>query len=149
MVKDGLQALEKTHRSLIEDDFRPEFGDSVDIDKAFEKGHERENRWDYLLGHSQTERIIALEPHSANNNELSTVIKKREASLRHLRGHLKSGVFIAEWFWVASGNVDFLPIEKAVTRLNDNGIRFVGKKFLCKWLRQSKPPPTTRSKRGP
>ncbi|MGH9441443.1 MAG: hypothetical protein ACRD16_04150, partial [Thermoanaerobaculia bacterium] len=66
--------------------------------------------------------------------ELSTVIKKREASLRHLRDHLKPGVFVSDWFWVASGQVDFIPMEKAVARLNQNGISFVGRRFLRKFL---------------
>ena len=134
LVKDGIQAVESVHHSLIEKDVRVAFVDSLDIDKAFKKGHDQENRWDYLLGHRESRKIIGLEPHTANNSQVSGVIKKREASLRHLREHLKPGTFVAEWFWVASGRVDFNPMEKAINRLNDNGIRFVGTKFLRKWL---------------
>jgi len=134
LVKDGVQALKRGDRTFIEEPMRGAFSDSLDIDKAFEEGHEQENRWDYLLGHRESGKIVGLEPHTASNKHLATVIKKRAASLRHLREHLKSGVFVAEWFWVASGKVDFTPMEKAVTRLNENGIRFVGKTFLRKWL---------------
>jgi hypothetical protein len=134
LVCDGLQALERPHRAFIDVEIRTAFGDSLDIDKAFQKGHEAENRWDYLLGHEESRKIIGLEPHTANNKEISTVIKKRQASLRHVRDHLKAGIFVAEWFWVASGKVDFTPLDKAITRLNENGIRFVGKHFLRKWL---------------
>lgn len=140
LVQDGLKALERTHRPLIEEAIRGAFADSLDIDKAFEEGHEQEHRWDYLLGHEESRKIVGLEPHTASNKEVSTVIKKRERSLSHLRHHLKSGVFVAEWFWVASGRVDFTPMDKAVTRLNENGIRFVGKQFLRRWL-----PPATKA----
>ena len=129
-----MRAVERAHLKLIAEDIRPSFDDSIDIDKAFAKGHEQENRWDYLLGHTCSERIVALEPHSAHNKEISTVIKKREASLRHLRDHLKPGRFVAEWFWVASGRVDFMPMDKAVIRLQENGIKFVGKALLAKEL---------------
>lgn len=134
LVEDGVRAVERAHLRLIEEDIRSSFDDSVDIDMAFAKGHEQENRWDYLLGHTDSERIVALEPHSAHNKEISTVIKKREASLRHLRDHLKPGMFVAEWFWVASGKVDFMPMDKAMIRLTENGIKFVGKALLAKAL---------------
>jgi hypothetical protein len=137
-VKDGVQALKKADRALIEEAVRTAFVDSIDIDEAFRSGHDTENRWDYLLGHEESGKIVALEPHTANNKAVSVVIKKREASLRQLRDDLKPGVFVAEWFWVASGKVDFTPLDKQITRLNENGIRFVGKAFLRKWL--PKPP---------
>ncbi len=41
-------------------------------------------------------------------------------------------MYVADWIWVASGKVDFIPMEKAVARLNENGIRFVGKTLLGK-----------------
>lgn len=147
LVRPGLQAVARAHRTLIDEDVRASFADSLDVDKAFEKGHEQENRWDYLLGHGESRNIVGLEPHTANNKEVSTVIRKREASLRHLRDHLRPGVFVAEWFWVASGKVDFTPMDKAINRLNENGISFVGKTFLRKWLPQgaSTPKPKARS----
>jgi len=126
--------VERSHLAYIEKSIRPSFEDSLDIDKSFAKGHEQEHRWDYLLGHTDSGRIVALEPHSAHNKEITTVIKKREASIRHLRDHLKPGAHIAEWFWVASGKVDFLPMEKARIRLDNNGIRFVGTALLAKAL---------------
>lgn len=135
LVQDGIQAVKRGRdRALIEEDIRPSFGDSLDIDDAFRKGHESENRWDFLLGHTPSGKIIALEPHSAANKTISTVIRKRESALLRLRDHLRSGVFVREWFWVASGKVDFTPMDKAVARLADNGIRFVGKRLLRKML---------------
>jgi hypothetical protein len=141
LVADGIQGLKREHHALIEEEIRAAFGDSLDIDEAFRPGHEQENRWDYLLGHHESGKLVALEPHSAGNKEISVVIEKREAARRHLRDHLRPGVIVSEWFWVASGNVDFRPLDKAITRLNQHGIRFVGKKFLRKWL-----PPETEAR---
>lgn len=130
-VQDGLQAMERSHRQFIEEDLRGSFIDSLDIDKGFLAGNEQENRWDYLLGH-ESRKLVGLEPHTANSKEISTVIKKREAARKHLRNHLKPGVVVSEWYWVASGKVDFTPMDKAVALLNQNGIRFVGKRVLRK-----------------
>ncbi len=123
LVKDGLRAVEKAHLGLLEDGIRASFADSLDLDKALQKGHESENRWDYLLGYEASGQVFGLEPHSAQNHEVSTVIKKRSMALDQLRGHLKPGARVTDWFWVASGKVDFLPIENA--RLASKGIRFV------------------------
>lgn len=139
LVCEGLGAVERKHLKLIEGDVRSKFGDSLDIDKAFHKKHEEENRWDYLLGHADSRQIVGLEPHTANNSEISVVINKRAASLQHLRGHLKPGVFVSEWFWVASGKVDFTAMDKALLRLTASGIDFVGKALLAKKLPGASP----------
>ncbi len=133
-VKDGAQALERDHRRLIAEEIRASFADSIDLDKALQQGHEEENRWDYLLGHEASQKVIGLEPHTASNHEISTVIKKRRAAIEQLRGHLKPGSSVAQWFWVASGKVDFVPIEKATLHLAQNGITFVGKALHEKHL---------------
>ena len=134
LTKDGLQPLKRTDRALIAEEIRDSFTDSLDVDEAFRPTNPEENRWDYLLGHDESREIVALEPHSAHNSQVGTVIRKREASRRHLRDHLKPGVVVAAWFWVASGKVDFTPMDKAITQLTENGIAFVGKQVLRKWL---------------
>lgn len=134
LTREGAQALKREHLALIEEEIRGCFADSLDLDKALEKDHEQENRWDYLLGHEETRKIFGLEPHTANNHEVSTVIKKRARAIEQLAGHLRPGARVADWFWVASGKVDFLPIEKAHNRLASNGIKFVGTRLLKKYL---------------
>jgi hypothetical protein len=62
------------------------------------------------------------------------VIEKRTASLRHLRGELAPGHRVAAWYWVASGRVDFVPHEKAMHRLSENGIAFVGGRLGARHL---------------
>lgn len=151
LVEDGLQALKREHRSMVAEDIRSAFSDSLDTDLALEKGREQQHRWDYLLGHTPTQHIVGIEPHSAKNDQVSTVIDKRKDALEQLRGHLKPGVTVTRWYWVASGRVDFTPFEKASIRLANHGITFIGKMLLEKHLPvvdTSKPTPGPRTGGG-
>jgi len=133
-VVDGLGAIRDSHRDHVAADVRASFGDSLDIDEAFRVGHDTEHRWDYLLGHSPSGRVVGLEPHSALDKEVKHVIKKRARSLKHLSEHLKPGVRVSHWYWVASGKVDFTAHEKTTLALFQAGITFVGKQLLVKAL---------------
>lgn len=133
-VKEGLGAVDKAHKGYIAEEIRKAFSDSLEIDENLKEGHDRENRWDYLLGYTAGACVIALEPHSANAGEISTVIQKRKAALEQLRPHLKDGAKIAEWFWVASGRNQFLDTEKTRRLLDQKGIRFVCPRLAAKDL---------------
>ncbi len=137
-VLNGIQALEATHRGYLATEIRGDFADSLDLDTALLEGHEQENRWDYLLGHDPSDAVVGLEPHSAKQDEISTVIKKKQAARDQLRDHLTPGKGVARWLWVASGKVHFADTEKARRRLDQNGIQFVGKKVLPKHLQELK-----------
>jgi hypothetical protein len=134
LVKDGIQAVEKGHRDYFEEAIRTDFGDSLEFDEAMLEEFPDDNRWDYLLGHTPTGRLIGVEPHSAKQDEVSTVIKKRKAAGEHLKGHLKEGKHVHAWIWVASGTVHFLDIDKQSLRLADAGIKFAGKQVTAKLL---------------
>lgn len=133
-VADGLGAVETGHRDYFDTAIRKSFGDSLDLDRAMAPGREQENRWDYLVGHSPSGSVIAVEPHSAKQEEITTVIKKRVAAREQIKEHLRDGVQIAKWLWVASGNVHFANTEKVKLRLDQSGIEFVGKKVTSKHL---------------
>lgn len=139
LVKKGLGAMERAHKSYIDDKVQKEFADSLDIDAAFHGQNPNDNRWDYLLGHKPSGHIIGLEPHSARQDEVSTVVAKRRAALNQLRAHLKPGTCVKEWLWVASGKVQFADTEKMRRQLDQNGITFVGTKVLAKHLPPTKP----------
>lgn len=96
--------------------------------------HAQESRWDYLLGHAPSGEVVAVEPHSARQDEISTIVRKLTAAKRHVRPHLREGVNVARWLWVASGKVQFANTEKAKLNLDQNGIQFVGRKVLAKHL---------------
>jgi hypothetical protein len=138
-VRDGLGALERPHKQLVDEKIRPSFDDSLDIDDGVRGGNEQENRWDYLLGHGESSVVVALEPHSAHTSEVSTVIAKKSSARRQLRAHLKPGSTIAAWFWVASGKVDFAPYEKVIRRLDQEGITFVGGMLRAKDMPKPSP----------
>jgi len=133
-VKDGLGAVQNSHKDYFDMPIRQAFIDSMELDEAVKKGNEQDNRWDYLLGYSATDEIIAIEPHSAKQDEVSTVIKKRKSAKEHLKDHLREGVKINKWLWVASGKVHFANTEKVIVQLNQNGIKFVGTKIKEKDL---------------
>ena len=133
-VLDGLGAVKDGHRSYIDGSVRTDFADSLDLDEAVRTGHETENRWDYLLGHAPSKQVVAVEPHSAKDDEVSTVIAKRVAAKEHLMSHLREGAMIERWLWVASGKIYFANTEKTRRRLDQHGIQFVGKQVMRKHL---------------
>lgn len=133
-VEDGLGALERDHRAHLDETIRASFGDSLDLDEAMRPFFPNESRWDYLLGYTPAGRVVALEPHSAHEDQVSVVIAKKKAAQEQLRGHLKKSASVAEWFWVASGKVQFAKTEKAIRRLDEHGILFVSRILLAKHL---------------
>ena len=118
LVKDGLGAVEPSHKVYVDEAVRTAFADSLDADKALHSGNERENRWDYLLGHKTSGTVVGLEPHSAKEDEISAVIKKKIAAKLQLADHLNPGARVARWLWVASGPVYFANTERARIRLD-------------------------------
>jgi hypothetical protein len=133
-VCEGLGALKKSHKKLVDVNVRASFLDSLEIDEGLKRGNEGSHRWDYLLGDGESSLVVGLEPHSAYTGEVSTVIAKKNAAKGQLRDHLKPGGTIAAWFWVASGKVDFAPHDKVIRRLEQEGITFVGGTLRAKEL---------------
>ena len=133
-IQGGTQAIPGDKRKHIEESVRPEFLDSLDLDAATRERHPNDARWDYLLGHAPSSQVVALETHSAETSQVSRVIQKRAASRAHLQNQLTTGHNVAAWYWVASGRVDFVPHEKTIIRLSENGIQFVGGRLEAKHL---------------
>lgn len=134
LVEDHLGAVEPNHRSYLAETIKPEFADSLEVDSNLKKGREQENRWDYLLGHRALACVIGLEPHSARDEEVKTVILKRQRAQEQLRPHFRDGARVAEWYWVASGKNRFLDTEKTRRLLDQNGICFVHNQLAPKDL---------------
>jgi hypothetical protein len=135
LVKDGLGAIESTHRDHLAQAIRPGFSDSLNLDEGVLAANPQSNRWDYLLGHKATGTVIGVEPHSAKMDQISVVIAKREAAKHQLRGHLRAGAKVVMWIWVASGRVDFLPFDRAKRRLDEAGVTFAGGQVKAKDLK--------------
>lgn len=134
LVADGLGAVKNAHRDYFDAAIRQTFADSLDLDAAMQPGHEQANRWDYLLGHVPSGNVVAVEPHSAKQDEITAVINKRLAAREQMKGHLCDGARVTKWLWVASGKVHFANTEKARLRLDQHGIEFVGTKVTAKHL---------------
>jgi len=133
-IQDGTQAIPSVKRKHISESVRSDFLDSLDLDEASRPWHPTDARWDYLLGHEPSSQVVAIETHSAETSQVSKVIQKRTASLGHLRDQLGSGHNVAAWYWAASGRVDFVPHEKTMLHLSENGIQFVGGRLEAKHL---------------
>ncbi|HEX8107814.1 MAG TPA: hypothetical protein VF516_08785 [Kofleriaceae bacterium] len=129
-----MRAIPGGDRNYIGGALRPTFLDSLHLDEATRPQHPGDARWDYLLGHDGTSQIIAVEVHSANTSNAAEVVRKRVASGDHLKRHLQPGETVAAWYWVASGHVDFVPYERTIRYLDQNGIQFVGSRLETKHL---------------
>ncbi|MCB9527818.1 MAG: hypothetical protein R3F65_10135 [bacterium] len=135
LVADGLGAVTRRQdRECFDAGVRADFADSLDADAALAPAHPDDNRWDFLLGHAPSGEVIAVEVHSAKNDQIGTLIKKRERARVQLRPHLRDGATISRWLWVASGTVQFAPFDRATLQLAQNGIGFVGRRLLAKHL---------------
>jgi hypothetical protein len=132
-VRDGIDALEG-NRDILQEDIRRAFGDSLDLDAAVMSDYRSDHRWDYLLGHTSSCKLIAVESHSAHTSQVSVLIAKKKAALDQLRPHLRDGQSVGHWLWVASGSVQILDLDKARRKLDQHGITFVGRQVLARHL---------------
>lgn len=133
-IKDGLGAVKSVDRDYLAPDVRTEFADSLELDAAMESDHAQDHRWDYLLGHAATSALVGVEPHSAKTDQISRVIRKKQAAQGQLRSHLRPGKKVELWLWVASGKVEFSPYDRAVRQLAEQGITFAGRQVQQKHL---------------
>src|SRR5688572_13949441 len=117
LVRNGIDAIERSHHDYIDLGVRSVFSDSLALDDAMQEEYPHQNRWDYLLGHGSSDLLIGLEPHSAKEDQVSRVILKRRAAIDQVTPHLRAGRKIDAWMWVASGKVYFADTEKTKLRL--------------------------------
>jgi len=134
MIRKSLQALKKEHRKLVSGEVAPRVNESLDLDTATARAFPNDPRWDYLLGITGNARLIALEPHSAKDDQISLLIRKKRASTIHLRPHLRDGAFVSAWVWVASNGVSFADTEKTRRRLDEHGITFAGRELRLRHI---------------
>lgn len=134
LIVDGLGAIQGADRKCLDEAVRSDFSDSLNLDAALESQHQEEHRWDYLLGYAPTGNVIAVEPHSGRDDEVSVVIAKCIAARRQLALHLRDGARIERWLWVSSGGVRFANTEKTRRLLDQHGIQFVGTRIFRKHL---------------
>lgn len=127
-------AVKRVDRDRFDAGIRADFADSLELDEAVRQDRDRENRWDYLLGHAPSDEVVAVEPHSARQDHVTKIIKKRAAARDQLREHLRDGARVAKWLWVASGEVQFADTDRARRQLDQHGIEFVGTRVMARHL---------------
>ena len=102
-MNDGIGALEKDHRSYLADDIRGAFADSLNLDEAMREGHEQEHRWDYLLGHTPSAAVVALEPHSASSCGSRRDVWTEAIAISDLSRRQLPGEDVASWVTLERG----------------------------------------------
>ena len=126
-LRNGIQAFAKADVRLIAVTARVQIGDSIDLDAAARDEFPEANRWDYVVSVPAMSHIVAIEPHSAKDAEISVVIAKKKHAVNYLRAHLRAGYRVAKWLWVSHGPVGFSRMERARRLLDQNGIEFAGR----------------------
>lgn len=131
LIEKGLAGLKDVDRNRIAVAIRNKFQDSLDLDAALLTDHQGEHRWDYLLSYQET-WVVAVEVHSANTSEVSVLIQKKKAAKRQLQAHMRPTGHIAKWIWISSGAVAIPQLDRARTRLAQEGIMLVGRELAAK-----------------
>jgi hypothetical protein len=108
----GLQALRAEDRRHIDAEDTRHLTGSVYVDAALQKADPHGNRWDYAIGYQHANRaeevIYWVEPHTASDAQVKTVIKKAQWLLTWLKGAGKLlDAFEREIVWVSSGATSF------------------------------------------
>jgi hypothetical protein len=118
--KQGLQALQRKHKSLIKIQNSSCSG-SIDIDQCLRSQCPSDPRWDYGL--DIHEMGIFIEVHPAHTSEVNTVLAK----LTWLKSWFKRNCSLFDslsrsYHWIASGSVAIRKGTPQARRLSANGI---------------------------
>ena len=129
-VHPGKQALRKADRERIVESDAARVIDSLDLDSQTAAEHGSENRWDYLLGTTQSDLpLIAVEVHPANTGQVKVLIAKKRAAEKVLRSALEPGETVKRWYWISSGKTVITRNMPESRMLDAAGIRLVGSRL--------------------
>lgn len=126
-VVNGMGAFLARDRALIALGERQKIGDSLDLDAALRENFPDANRWDYVFSVPGASTLIALEPHTAKDSEISVLIAKKRHATEQLRQHLRPQYGVSEWLWVSHGRTSFSRMERATRLLAQAGIKYLGR----------------------
>jgi hypothetical protein len=126
-VQNGMGAFLARDRSLIAATERHKIGDSLDLDEALWQDFPTAHRWDYVFSVPGSAKLMALEPHTAKDSEISVLIAKKRHAATQLRTHLQPKYAISDWLWVSHGRTSFSRMEQATRRLAQAGIKYLGR----------------------
>lgn len=127
----GLQAM-GAYSSKVELSDNRECNGSLDIDNCIRKNYPTSNRWDYAFSYKSVAYFV--EVHSAETNEVSTVLAK----LQWLKDWLKSSApellklkaKKTPYYWIQSGRFNILKNSRQYRQAAQNGILPISKLYL-------------------
>ena len=126
-VQNGMDAFLARDKSLIAVSERTKIGDSLNLAEALRRDFPNANRWDYVFSVPSVSKLIALEPHSAKDSEISVLIAKKKHAAAQLRRHLQPRYRVSQWLWVSHRRTSFSRMEQATRRLAQEGIKYLGR----------------------
>ncbi|MBL7796646.1 MAG: hypothetical protein JNJ90_09100 [Saprospiraceae bacterium] len=97
---------------------------SLDIDSCTRVLYPQENRWDYAIGYDS--KVYFAEVHSAQTNEVSTMLRKLEWLKNWLNNHAPEIKKIRAghpYFWIMSGKYDILPGSRQARKIAKAGMK--------------------------
>jgi hypothetical protein len=124
-VRANLDAIKNTDRQLILETDRQKIVDAIDLDAATQRQYPNSHRWDYIVCASNS--LIGIEPHPAKDDQLRSIVEKKNHAQLVLTAELINGARVSRWIWVTRGRVKFSQNEKAQRYLAQNGIEFQGR----------------------
>ena len=129
----GKQALENTHRNLVQCDDSRRLTGSIDLDSALKQHRPNDPRWDYGVDYQPArgrERAIWVEVHSAKTSEVSTVLNKLQwlkdwlneeaEDLRRLTDRAGKEI---PYVWIASAGDNINRNSRQFRLLSQRGVR--------------------------
>lgn len=128
-VKQGCRAIKTTDRNLIQPAVRTSISESIDLDEAMRGDYPHDSRWDYLIFESANGSIFALEPHSARDDQVDVVVRKKQAACSQLLSHTDEISAIQKWLWVSGGSAKISKGDKRMRKLNKAGITYIGRQL--------------------
>lgn len=132
--REGIQALERSHRRHVTCGDPRRLTGSIDLDKALERepGYAEASRWDYGVGYrprNGDEQAVWVEVHSATTREVSVVLRKLQWLRDWLNGNAEQLVRMTNataedrrFVWIASAGVRIPGNSPQARRLNASGI---------------------------
>ena len=130
-LKQGLQALRKSHRKVIVTEDPRKLSGSIDIDTALEPKYPNDHRWDYCIGvqgSQNSDSLVWVEFHPANSHSVSEMVAKAEWLKQWLKSAGKPLLALmkkkTDLRWVPTGPVAIRQGGKQGKILAQAGIKF-------------------------
>ena len=130
----GFGALRTADRKYLQAENTRRLVGSADLNKALQRNHPSDPRWDYAIGHNSTnaasEVVYWVEIHPATEGQVKVVLNK----LAWLRTWLRKSAprldsLQCAFVWISSGRTSFTQLSPQAKILAARGLRHIGARF--------------------